>query len=107
MVTLLAFIGAALTEIAGCFSFWVWIKLSKPIYWLIPGLVSLIIFAYLLTLVDSDVAGRAYAAYGAVYIISSILWMWGVEGAVPDRFDIIGAFVCIIGAAIIFCAPRS
>lgn len=107
MITLFAFIGAALAEIAGCFSFWAWLKLNKSIYWLIPGIASLVVFAYLLTLIDSQVAGRVYAAYGTVYIIASILWMWGIEGAVPDRFDIMGTLVCTLGAAIIFCAPRA
>jgi small multidrug resistance family-3 protein len=106
MATLFAFIGASLAEIAGCFSFWAWIKLGKSFFWLIPGTLSLWIFAYLLTYVESDYAGRAYAAYGAVYIFSSILWMYVVEGNVPDRFDIIGVVVCLIGAGLILLGPR-
>lgn len=98
--------GAALAEIAGCFASWAWLKLGKPIWWLGPGLVSLALFAWLLTLVDSAAAGRAYAAYGGVYIVSSLLWLWLVEGLRPDRWDLAGGAVCLAGAAIIIAAPR-
>lgn len=107
MITYLAFAGAAVAEIAGCFSFWAWLKLDKSPMWLIPGMLSLALFAYLLTLVDSDAAGRAYAAYGGVYIFASILWLWIVEGSRPDRWDITGAAVCLIGAAIILLSHRT
>lgn len=101
MTTFLAFLGAALTEIAGCFSFWAYVKLHKSIFWLIPGTISLWIFAYLLTWVESDYAGRAYAAYGAIYIFSSLLWMWFMEGNTPNFVDWIGCGVCLLGALII------
>jgi drug/metabolite transporter superfamily protein YnfA len=73
MTTVFAYAGAAVAEIAGCFAFWGWLRLGKPAWWLLPGLGSLALFAYLLTLVESDAAGRAYAAYGGVYIVASIL----------------------------------
>lgn len=98
---------AALTEIAGCFAFWAWLRLDKSPVWLVPGILSLIAFAWALTLVPSDVAGRAYAAYGGIYILSSLLWMWLAEGQVPDRWDLTGAFVCLIGATIIIFGPRT
>lgn len=106
-MTFLAFFGAAITEIAGCFSFWAWLKLQKSILWLIPGTISLGTFAYLLTFVESEYAGRAYAAYGAVYICSSILWMWMIEKNIPDKYDIIGVLICFIGAGIILFTPRN
>lgn len=105
-MTLLIYLGAALAEIAGCFAFWAWLKLGKSLLWLIPGMISLALFAWLLTLIDTDHAGRAYAAYGGIYIISSILWLWVVEGARPDRWDLTGGAVCLLGAAIILCGPR-
>ena len=105
-MTALIYIAAALAEIAGCFAFWAWFKLDRSPLWLVPGVASLMIFAWLLTLVDSDHAGRAYAAYGAVYIASAIAWLWLVEGARPDRWDILGALVCLGGAAIILYGPR-
>lgn len=101
------YIAAALAEIAGCFAFWAWLRMDKSALWIAPGMLSLALFAWLLTLVDSDHAGRAYAAYGGIYILSSVLWMWLVEGAKPDRYDLIGAAICVGGAAIIFFAPRA
>src|SRR6476646_22617 len=101
MTTALVYIGAAIAEIAGCFAFWAVFRLGKPAFWLVPGLVSLIAFAYLLTLVETAFAGRAYAAYGGVYIAASLLWLWAVEGARPDRFDALGSAICIAGAAVI------
>jgi len=102
----LAYIGAALAEIAGCFAFWAWLRMGKSPLWIAPGVASLVLFAWLLTLVDSEHAGRAYAAYGGVYIVSALLWLWLVEGARPDRWDAIGAAVCLGGAAIILFGPR-
>ena len=98
--------GAALAEIAGCFAFWAWLRHDKSVWYLAPGLVSLALFAYLLTLVDSAHAGRAYAAYGGVYIAASLVWLWAIEGSRPDRWDVTGGIVCLIGAAIILFAPH-
>ncbi len=64
-------------------------------------------FAWLLTLVESDAAGRAYAAYGGIYIVASLVWLWGVESVRPDRWDIAGAALCLIGAAVILVGPRN
>jgi small multidrug resistance family-3 protein len=69
-------------------------------------MVSLALFAWALTMVESDYAGRAFAAYGGVYIIASLGWLWAVEGARPDRWDITGGAVCLIGAALILFGPR-
>ena len=107
MLTIAAYIGAALAEIAGCFAFWAWLRLDKPVWWVLPGLLALALFAYLLTLVDSAAAGRTYAAYGGVYIVSSICWLWLVEGVWPDRWDAVGAVICLIGAMIIVAGPRA
>lgn len=107
MTTILAYVGAALAEIAGCFAFWAYIRLDKSPWWLAPGVVCLALFAYLLTLADSELAGRAYAAYGGVYIVSSLLWLWAVEGSWPDRWDVVGGAVCLIGAAVILLGPRT
>lgn len=97
---------AALAEIAGCFAFWAWLRLAKPIWWLAPGLVSLALFAWLLALVPSEAAGRTFAAYGGVYIVASILWLWLAEGRLPDRWDISGAAICLGGAGLILFGPR-
>ncbi len=104
---LLAYVGAALAEIVGCFAFWAWLRLGKSVLWVVPGVAALVTFAYLLTLVDVEHAGRAYAAYGGVYIVSAVMWMWLAEGARPDRWDVIGAAVCLIGAGVILFGPRA
>jgi len=75
---------AALAEIVGCFSFWAWLRLDKSAWWVAPGMVSLAIFAWLLTLVDTPAAGRAFAA---------------------DRWDVIGAAICLVGAGLILMGP--
>lgn len=106
-MTILAYAGAAIAEIAGCFAFWAWLRLDKSALWIAPGMVSLALFAWLLTLVDSGFAGRAYAAYGGVYIAASILWLWLAEGMRPDRWDVTGATLCLAGAAIILWGPRT
>ncbi len=107
MPSVVAYAFAAIAEIAGCFAFWAWLRKGASAWWLLPGMVSLAIFAYLLTLIDSAFAGRAYAAYGGVYIVASLLWLWGIEGARPDRWDISGAAICLIGAAVIILGPRA
>ena len=81
--------------------------MDKSPLWLVPGMLSLAAFAWLLTLVDTDHAGRAYAAYGGVYIVSALIWLWLVEGARPDKWDLIGGIVCLMGAAIILFGPRA
>jgi small multidrug resistance family-3 protein len=106
-VSVFAYIGAAIAEIAGCFAFWAWLKLGKSIWWTIPGAASLILFAFLLTLINTEHAGRAYAAYGGVYITAALLWLWVVEGTRPDRWDLLGAGVCLFGAAVILFGPRA
>lgn len=107
MKTALVYLGAAIAEIAGCFAFWGWLRLGKPVWWLFPGMLSLVAFAYLLTLVEINAAGRAYAAYGGIYIIASLFWLWGAEDVRPDSWDIMGAAFCLTGSTIILMGPRS
>lgn len=102
----LIYVAAALAEIGGCFAFWAWLRMGRGVWVLAPGLASLALFAWLLTLVESSAAGRAYAAYGGVYILSALGWLWAVEGVRPDRWDVVGGAVCLGGAAIILLGPR-
>jgi len=101
------FLLAAFFEIAGCFAFWGWLRLGRTPLWIVAGVVSLVLFAVCLTRVNSAHAGRAFAEYGGVYIFSSLLWLWVVEGIRPDRWDITGAVVSLLGAAVILRGPRS
>ena len=105
-MTALVYAGAALAEIGGCFAFWAWLRMGRSVLWVVPGMASLAVFAWLLTLVDSAAAGRAFAAYGGVYIAASLGWLWVVEGQVPDRWDVGGAVVCLVGAGLILWGPR-
>ena len=107
MTSFFAFAGAAVAEIAGCFAFWAWLRLDASPWWLVPGMASLALFAYLLTLADAPAAGRAYAAYGGLYIGASLIWLWAIEGLRPDRWDVGGALICLVGAAVIIFGPRS
>lgn len=98
---------AAVAEIGGCFAFWAWLRLGRSPAWLFPGTAALVIFAWALTRVDVAFAGRAFAAYGGVYIAASLLWFLVVERVVPDRWDLFGAAACLLGAGIILFGPRA
>lgn len=101
LVNLLAFVVAATLEIAGCFTFWLWLREGRSPLLAVAGVVSLIGFAVALTRIDSAFAGRAYAAYGGIYIAASLGWLWVVEGQRPNSADLIGAAVAILGALIV------
>ncbi|HWU60533.1 MAG TPA: YnfA family protein [Ensifer sp.] len=105
-MTYLIYAAAALAEIAGCYSFWAWLKLGKSPLWLIPGVAALMVFAWLLTRVPAEAAGRAFAAYGGLYIVMSLGWMWLAEGERPDRWDLAGAAICLLGSALILLPER-
>jgi small multidrug resistance family-3 protein len=100
------FLMAALFEIAGCFAFWSWLRLGRSPWLLVPGGIALLLFASALARVEVAFAGRAYAAYGGVYIVSALLWLLLVERTVPDRWDIAGGLLCLAGALLILLGPR-
>lgn len=81
--------------------FWVVFKDGKSFIYLGLGVASLIVFAFILTRVESEFAGRAYAAYGGLYIISSLLWLFFVEKQSVNKYDILGLFLCVSGALVI------
>lgn len=105
--TLGLYVFAAIAEIAGCFAFWSVLRQGRSVLWLVCGLVSLILFAIVLTKIDQAFAGRAYAAYGGIYIIASLGWLWMVEGVRPDRWDVLGATLCLCGVIVMILGPRS
>jgi small multidrug resistance family-3 protein len=98
---LILFALAAVFEIAGCFAFWLWLRRGVSPFVAVLGVVSLIAFAVILTRVDSAFAGRAYAAYGGIYIATSLVWLWLAEGQRPSTTDFVGAGIAIIGALVI------
>ncbi|UPY38422.1 YnfA family protein [Sediminicoccus sp. KRV36] len=98
----LIFALAAVVEIAGCFALWVVLRQGASAFWLIPGVACLVAFAWLLTLVPGEVAaGRAYAAYGGVYIAATLGWLMLVEGLRPTGWDLAGVALCLAGTAVI------
>lgn len=103
---LLAFAVAAILEIAGCFAFWSWLRRGGSPLVAVIGTVSLVGFALTLTRVDTAFAGRAYAAYGGIYIAASLLWLWVVEHQRPTRGDLVGSLFAISGAVLILLAAR-
>jgi len=98
---LAAFVVAATLEIAGCFAFWAWLRRGASPAVTLLGVASLIGFATVLTRVDAPFAGRAYAAYGGIYIAASLVWLWVVERQRPTLSDLVGASVAIVGALIV------
>jgi small multidrug resistance family-3 protein len=83
-----------------------WARRDASPLWLLPGLVALAMFAWLLTRVEAGFAGRSFAAYGGVYIAASLAWLWLVEGQRPDGWDLAGGAICLLGAAVILAGPR-
>jgi small multidrug resistance family-3 protein len=104
--TLGLFVLTAVAEILGCYMPYLWLRRGGSPWLLIPALASLAAFAWLLTLHPALGAGRAYAAYGGVYVTVALLWMWWIEGNQPDRWDLVGAAVTLLGVSIIAFAPR-
>lgn len=95
----------ALAEIVGCYLPWLVMKQSKPVWLLLPGGLSLMLFAWLLTL-HPAAAGRTYAAYGGMYIAVALMWLRFVEGVQLSRWDIVGGIIALIGMSVIALQPR-
>lgn len=96
----------AVAEILGCYLPYLWLKQDKSILILIPAAFCLALFAWLLTL-HPTAAGRVYAAYGGVYVVVALVWLWAIDGIKPTSWDIVGGLVALTGMAIIMFAPRS
>ncbi|EOD54170.1 YnfA family protein [Aeromonas molluscorum] len=103
--TMALFLVTAVAEIVGCYLPYLWLTQGKSIWLLLPAGLSLMLFAWLLSL-HPAAAGRVYAAYGGVYIFVAILWLWLVDGIRPTLWDLVGSGVALIGMAIIMFAPR-
>ena len=104
--SLIAFLVAAVCEIAGCYAVWMWLRLGRSPLWLAAGAACLIVFAVALTFVESDFAGRAFAAYGGIYIVAALVWARWMEGRRPDLMDLTGAGLCLLGAMVLLFGRR-
>jgi len=104
--TLLIYFAAAAFEISGSFAIWAVTRLNRSPLWLIPGILALFMFAWLLTRTDLTNPGRAYAAYGGIYIVSSLVWLWRVDGQMPSIWDVTGASLSVAGAIVILLGAR-
>ena len=106
LITTALFTITALAEIVGCYLPYLWLREGKSSWLLLPAALSLGLFAWLLTL-HPTAAGRVYAAYGGVYITVAILWLWVVDGVRPNRWDLLGVAVCLVGMSIIMLSPKT
>ncbi len=104
--TVVLFVVTAFAEIVGCYLPYLWLRDRVGIWVLLPAGVALAGFAWLLTL-HPEAAGRTYAAYGCVYVAVALCWLWAVDGVRPDRWDLIGGGLALLGMSVIAFAPRS
>ena len=107
MVAIPVYVLASVAEIGGCYAFWAWLRLGKTPLWLLPGLASLVLFAVLLTRVDAAFAGRAYAAYGGIYILASLVWMWLIEERTPRPVGRCRRRLCVSSVPSSFSSGRA
>ena len=103
--SMLYFLAAGLCEIGGGYLIWLWLRSGKPLWYALVGVVVLAVYGIIPTLQPANF-GRVYAAYGGVFIALSIAWGWRVDQVVPDRYDLIGATIALVGVAVIMYAPR-
>ncbi len=100
------FVLAGLFEIGGGYLVWLWLREGRPAYYGFLGAVILVLYGIIPTLQPSNF-GRVYAAYGGVFIVLSILWGWKVDKISPDRFDVLGGVIALVGVCVIMYWPRS
>lgn len=101
------FVLAGVFEIGGGYLVWLWLRDDKSIWYGLAGAISLIIYGVVPTLQPPSASfGRVYAAYGGIFIVLSILWGWKIDNVIPDKFDLIGGFIALIGVLVIMYYPR-
>lgn len=104
--SLFYFVIAGLCEIGGGYLIWLWLRQNKSIWLAVVGALLLIIYGIIPTLQPASF-GRVYAAYGGIFILLSILWGWQIEQITPDKFDLLGGGLALLGVLVIMYAPRS
>lgn len=100
------YLAAALAEIGGCFAFWMWARGGRSVLWLAPGMAALALFAWALTLSPASAAGRAFAAYGGIYIVCALVWLVVVEGGALRPTDLVGGGLALAGCTVILWGAR-
>ena len=101
----LLFLITAIAEIIGCYLPYLWLRQNGSAWLLIPAAFSLAVFAWLLTLHPTE-AGRVYAAYGGIYVTTAFMWLWLIDGVQPNRWDIAGVIIVLIGMSTIILGTR-
>ena len=99
------FLLAGLCEIGGGYLIWIWVRGGRSVWTAVAGAVLLVLYGIIPTLQPAHFA-RTYAAYGGVFIALSLFWGWGVERVVPDRYDLLGAGLCLLGVMVMMYWPR-
>lgn len=100
------FMVTAVAEILGCYLPYLWLRHGYSAWLVVPGALSLGVFVWLLTL-HPTAAGRVYAAYGGVYVMVAIVWLWAVNGVRPTPWDITGSLITLTGMSIIVLGARA
>lgn len=101
------FVAAALFEIGGAWLVWQGVREHRGWLWIGAGVMALGVYGFVATLQPDANFGRVLAAYGGVFVAGSLLWGMAVDGFKPDRYDVIGALVCLVGVGVIMYAPRA
>ena len=101
------FVLAALAEIGGAWLIWQGVREHRGLLWIGAGVIALGLYGFVATLQPDAHFGRILAAYGGVFVAGSLAWGMAVDGFRPDRWDVAGALVCLVGVAVIMYAPRS
>ena len=104
--SLFYFVLAGLCEIGGGYLVWLWLREKKSLWFAVFGAMVLILYGIIPTFQPAHF-GRVYAAYGGIFIVMAMLWGWQIDRIPPDRFDLIGAFISLIGVCIIMYWPRT
>ena len=104
--SLLLFLAAAVAEIGGAWLVWQGLREHRGWIWVGAGIVSLAVYGFVATFQPDAHFGRILAAYGGVFVVGSLLWGMALDGFKPDRFDLVGAGICLVGVAFIMYAPR-
>ncbi len=103
--SIVLFIVAGLCEIGGGYLIWLWLREGRSIWVAAAGAAVLILYGIIPTMQPANF-GRVYAAYGGVFVVMSIFWGWKVDNVIPDRFDVLGGLICLVGVGVIMYWPR-